>query len=67
MKTALTRFRRIYLDPALDLRVRLFNVLAIGGMIISLLMGILSVVNNGGTFIVANNFAAAALAFGLLT
>lgn len=67
MKTALTRFRRIYLDPALDLRVRLFNVLAIGGMIISLLMGILSVVNNGGTFIVAINLAAAALSFGLLT
>ena len=66
MKTALTRFRRIYLDPALDLRVRLFNVLAIGGLVISLLMGILSVVNNGGTFIVAVNLAAAALSFGLL-
>ena len=67
MKNLLIRFRRTYLDPALDFRVRLFNVLAIGGMVISLLMGILSAVNNGGTFIVAVNLAVAALSFGLLT
>ncbi len=67
MKTPLTRFRRTYLNPALDFRVRLFNVLAIGGTVISLLMGILSAVNNGGTFIVAVNLAVAALSFGLLT
>lgn len=67
MKNLLTRFRHTYLDPALDLRVRLFNVLAAGGTIISFLMGIFSAINNSGAFIVAVNLAAGVLSFGLLT
>ncbi|MDF2921554.1 MAG: Signal transduction histidine kinase [Paenibacillaceae bacterium] len=62
-----TRLKQTYLNPALDFRVRLFNVLAIGGTAISLIMGLLSAVNNGGAFTVAVNLAVAALSFGLLT
>jgi len=71
MKTAMKKFlshiRKTYLNPGLDFRVRLFNVLAIGGTVISFLMAVLGAVNDGGVFNVAVNLIAAALSFGLLT
>ena len=66
MKSFITRFIKAYFDPALDLRVRLFNVLVIGGMVICCLMGILGILNSAGIFNTGLVLATAALSFALL-
>ena len=61
-------FKRIYqayLNPDLDFRVRLFNVLAMGGTVISFTMAVLGAVNSG-VFNMALNLLISALSFGLL-
>lgn len=67
MKNALRRFWIGYFDQALDLRVRLFNVLAMAGTIVSLIIACLGIFNNSGIINVIINFAAAVLSFVLLT
>lgn len=57
---------KIYLSPNLDFRVRLFNVLAIGGTVISLLMAVLSGINGMISNVIVN-ILVAALSFTLLT
>jgi signal transduction histidine kinase len=59
-------FKR-HLNPALDFRVRLFNVLAIGGTSISLLAAILGVFIGSGTVNIITNLCLMALSFSLLT
>lgn len=66
-QTVLARLQRVYLNPALDFRVRLFNVLAIGGTAISLLMMLFGMLNEGGVFSVVTNLMIAVLSFALLT
>lgn len=61
-----TRIRVTYFSPALDLRIRLFHILAMGGTLISLLMGVFAIVNNGGFFNIVANFIVAALSFAIL-
>ncbi|MDR1589330.1 MAG: HAMP domain-containing histidine kinase [Oscillospiraceae bacterium] len=56
-----------YLDPALDFRVRLFNVLAIGGTSISLLVAIFGMIVGSGTVNVITSLCLMALSFSLLT
>ncbi|MDR1705998.1 MAG: HAMP domain-containing histidine kinase [Clostridiales bacterium] len=55
-----------FLNPRLEFRVRLFNVLAMGGTVISFLMVILSAANNAGILSVCGNALSTALSFGLL-
>jgi len=67
MKNIISRIRLAYFGPALDFRVRLFNVLAIGGTLVSFLMAILGAINGGNIYNVVTNMFAAALSFTLLT
>ncbi|MDR1530610.1 MAG: HAMP domain-containing histidine kinase [Clostridiales bacterium] len=67
MKNIFRQIIRTYLDPALDLRVRLFNVLAIGGTAISLVIAGLGALNNSGVWNIVFNLIVAALSFMLLT
>lgn len=67
MKKLLKRFWLTYFDPGFDLRVRLFYVLAMGGAVISVLMGVVGVVNDTGVSNVVINVIIAALSFTLLT
>jgi len=62
----LKRIYQAYLNPSLDLRVRLFNVLAMGGTAVSFLMAILAIANNGGVFNMAISLFSSVVAFGLL-
>jgi len=55
-----------FLAKRLDFRVRLFNVLAIAGMTIGIMMSVLGVFTNAGFWNVLVNMIAAALAFCLL-
>ena len=67
MKEPITRVYQRYFRPELHFRVRLFNVLAIGGTLISFLMALLSAFNASGIAAVAVNLAISALSFGLLS
>lgn len=67
MEKFLARFRQTYFNPSLDLRVRLFNVLAIGGTLISILMAVLGLFSNSGLVNIAVNLIVAVLSFALLT
>jgi len=58
--------RHRLLGGHLEFRVRLFNVLAMGGTLISLLMGMLAIVINAGLINAIVNFATAILSFALL-
>ncbi|MDR1532360.1 MAG: hypothetical protein LBS62_09300 [Clostridiales bacterium] len=48
MKKILTRVYKTYINPCLDFRVRLFNMLAIGGTIISFAMAVVGIFINIG-------------------
>ncbi|MDR0445824.1 MAG: HAMP domain-containing histidine kinase [Oscillospiraceae bacterium] len=61
------RFIARYFNPSLDFRVRLFNVLAIGGIIISFSVAVLGVIIRSGTVNVVTNIGIMALSFILLT
>lgn len=66
MRKFISRICKIYFGPTLELRVRLFHVLAFGGTAVSLVMGVLGAANG----LVGNasvNFLVAALSFALLT
>lgn len=67
MKDSLIRFWESFFNRTLDFRVRLFNVLAMAGTLVSLIMALLGIFNGSGIVNVIVNFAAAALSFVLLT
>lgn len=66
MKNRLTQFISIYFGPALDFRVRLFNMLAMGGTVISLAMALLGITAGAGLGNIVVNFISAALSYALL-
>ncbi len=66
MKNQRTQFIRTYFGPALDFRVRLFNVLAMGGTVISLAMALVGVAADTGPGNIAANFISAVLSYALL-
>lgn len=66
MKNRLTQLIRTYFGPDLDFRVRLFNVLAMGGTVISLAMALVGIATDAGWGNIAVNFISAALSYALL-
>ncbi|MCL2704487.1 MAG: HAMP domain-containing histidine kinase [Defluviitaleaceae bacterium] len=66
MKNIKTRVYQKFLNPELDFRVKLFNVLAVAGMLAGVIMGTINAVNGGGIFNVVAGIGVAALAFALL-
>lgn len=66
MKNRLTQFIGTYFGTGLDFRVRLFNVLAMGGTIISLAMALVGIVADAGIGNIMANFISAALSYALL-
>ena len=66
MKNRLTQFIGTYFGNSLDFRVRLFNVLAMGGTIISLAMALVGIVADAGIGNIMANFISAALSYALL-
>lgn len=66
MKNRLSQFISIYFGTNLDFRVRLFNVLAMGGAVISLAMALVGIATNAGLGNVGGNFISAALSYALL-
>ena len=56
----------LFLDTALPFRVRLFNILAIVGVLISVMNGIFSYVNSGNPVLLFTNGVTAVLSFSLL-
>ena len=66
MKNRRVQFISTYFGANLDFRVRLFNVLAMGGTVISLAMALVGIAANVGLGNVAVNFLSAALSYALL-
>ncbi len=66
MKNRLRQIIGTYFGPNLDFRVRLFNVLAMGGTVISLGMALVGIATQVGLWNVVVNFISAALSFLLL-
>ncbi len=66
MKHRLTQLINTYFGTDLDFRVRLFNVLAMGGTIISLAMALLGTLAVAGIWNIAVNCISAALSYALL-
>ena len=66
MKSRLIQFISAYFGNSLDFRVRLFNVLAMGGTVISLAMALVGIAIDAGIGNVAANFISAALSYALL-
>ncbi len=66
MKNQLIQFIRTYFGPGLNFRVRLFNVLAMGGTVISLSMALVGIATAAGLGNIAVNFISAALSYALL-
>lgn len=66
MKNRLIQFIGTYFGNGLDFRVRLFNVLAMGGTIISLAMALVGITINTGSGNIVANFISAALSYALL-
>jgi signal transduction histidine kinase len=67
MKKRPTGFIGRYFAPELDFRVRLFHILCVGGVVVSLLMGVTGIANHTGAVNIGVCFAAAALSWFLLT
>jgi len=67
MKKYLVHFRDTYFASQLELRVRLFHVLAIGGMFIGLFMGIFGFIVNMGLLNIVFCLISSALSYVLLT
>lgn len=65
MKKAV-KFLSRFIDSKLDLRIRLFNVVAMAGTLISAIIGLSGIFTNAGWANIAINFATAILSFGLL-
>ena len=63
----INKFISAFFNPAIDLRVRLFHVLAMGGTIISFLVTILAVINNAGIINIMINLMSTILSYTLLT
>ena len=59
-------FLEHYFGDKLDFRVRLFNVLAVAGMALSLCGGMLSILNGEGIFSTIANFSTTVVAFALM-
>ena len=66
MKNRLPQFISTYFGPTLDFRVRLFNVLAMGGTVISLAMALVGIAIETGFGNIIANFISAVLSFWLL-
>lgn len=66
MKEKLSQFIDRFLNKQLDFRVRLFNVLAMGGTVISLAMALVGIATDVGLGNIAVNFVSAALSYALL-
>jgi signal transduction histidine kinase len=66
MKRRLLTAFRTYFDNALDLRVRIFNILAIAGIMGAVIIGIVNLISGAGAAAVLVDAAAAALSAGLL-
>lgn len=66
MKQAFVGFIENYFGRTLDFRVRLFNVLAMAGTVVSLLMGLLGALNGAGLANIVTNLATLALSLILL-
>lgn len=67
MKEKLSQFIDRFLNKQLDFRVRLFNVLAMGGTVISLAMALVGIVTRVGVGNITVNFISAALSYALLS
>lgn len=57
---------RLYFDGALDLRVRIFNILATAGVLVTVTIGIVNLISGAGAVAILVDCAAAALSAGLL-
>ena len=66
MKGLLLKTKETYFSRKLEFRVRLFNVLAMTGMGLSLITGISTIINNEGIFSTLANFATTVIAFLLM-
>jgi len=66
MKNRLTQFISTFFGTGLDFRVRLFNVLAMGGTVISLAMVLVGIVIKTGSGNIVANFISAVLSYALL-
>ncbi len=66
MKERLLQFIDRFLSKQLDFRVRLFNVLAMGGTVISLAIALVGIMSNVGLVNIAVNCVSAALSYALL-
>lgn len=66
MKEKLFRFIDRFLNKRLDFRVRLFNVLAMGGTVISLAMALVGIATAAGPGNIAANCISAVLSYALL-
>ena len=67
LKKLFARFRSVFFAPHFDLRVRLFNILAIGGTFIGLFMGIFGLVINTGFLNITLCLASSVLSYALLS
>ena len=66
MKNRLKQFISTFFGARLDFRVRLFNVLAMGGTVISLAMALVGIAVETGLGNIIANFISAVLSFWLL-
>ncbi len=66
MKKKFLSFKHNFFGSHLEFRVRLFNILAMGGTLSSLLIGVIAIFNNSGIFNVVTNFVTAAISFAIL-
>lgn len=66
MKHIFSRILKTYFAPELDLRVKLFNILAMGGLVTGLVMAIMSSIINESMANTIGCFVSAVLSFGLL-
>lgn len=66
MKEKLSQFIDRFLNKQLDFRVRLFNVLAMGGTVISLTIALIGIVTDAGLGNIAVSFISSALSYALL-
>ncbi len=66
MKRLILLICESFLDKSFDFRVRLFNVLAMGGTVISLAMALVGITINTGSGNIVANFISAILSYALL-
>jgi len=66
MKEKLSQFFNRFINKQLDFRVRLFNVLAMGGTVTSLAMALFGIMTDAGPGNIAVNLISAALSYALL-